>query len=103
MVRGIKTFKRRRGPRKHQFRIGFERTALARDLNNHTIPLPLHRLALLLEKGSVSQNLPARETWTPQLAVIRARAALLRLRLRRDIIREARRRDPRIRPFTRVR
>lgn len=103
MVRNIKLFRVKKDTRHHLYHVGFERTAMAIDEDRKPLPLPLHRLAMILEKGSLSNNLPPRPTWKPHLEDMKIGAEVLRRRLPREIAREARRRDRRLRSVLYVR
>ena len=84
--RPTRAARRRRG-----LRIGFHHAVRARDLRGRITDITLDRLARVHEHGSDDQRVPPRPHWRPHLDAMTRRAGALRTRIRREIMREARR------------
>jgi hypothetical protein len=92
MLRKIDVFERRDSRFQTTIHVGFHRLSLARDLDNHVVPYPLYKVALVQEKGSRKMKIPPRPHWKIHLDAMRGRAVDLRRLIQRDIRSESLRR-----------
>jgi hypothetical protein len=79
------------GTRTFLFHVGFEKDALARDLDGRTVNFPLRLVAAVQEKGSAAAHIPPRPHWEPQRRRISARAPALRQRIGIKVAQQVRR------------
>lgn len=71
------------------YRIGFHPRVQARDYRGRIVPILLNKLALIHEHGSADQHIPPRAHWEPHRRAMVRRAVPLRERIRRLIIKQA--------------
>lgn len=92
MMRSVKVMERKNSKLSTTVVVGFERLALARDLDNQVVPYQLYKVAIVHEKGSAKMKIPPRPHWKPHLEEMRVRAIDVRKLIKKDIRSEALRR-----------
>ena len=92
MMRSVKVMERKDSKLRTTIHVGFERLALARDLDNRVVYYPLYKVAMVQEKGSSKMKIPPRPHWKPHLEAMRGRALDVRKLIKKDIRSEALRR-----------
>lgn len=92
-LRSIRTFEFE-GKNGIQYRIGFDSNAVAVDADGHPTSFPLHRLAAVLEYGSVAAHIPRRRHWRPHLVEMKKRAPSVRKRIASEAMRRFKRAFP---------